>query len=247
MLPANGGLTSASAVAVPDHAAPAMAAPATLPRMAPELALHAYQRRSQLQSAELVSYSATTLIRAQLPESSQYGEYELERHYAAPRTLEFKALHFTGDGFVKNNIITRLLQSEVDHVQKDDASLTALTPANYKFSCKGTTQLEGRLVHVYQLKPRKKRPNLFKGRIYLDAHTGSLVRAEGTVVKSPSFFIKKIDFVQDYTDVGPFTLPAHIHSEAVTRIVGRAVVDIYHHDYQPTTNAVQAMQQIPAL
>ena len=154
---------------------------------------------------------------------------------------------FTGDGFVKNNIITRLLQSEVDHVQKDDASLTALTPANYKFSCKGTTQLEGRLVHVYQLKPRKKRPNLFKGRIYLDAHTGSLVRAEGTVVKSPSFFIKKIDFVQDYTDVGPFTLPAHIHSEAVTRIVGRAVVDIYHHDYQPTTNAVQAMQQIPAL
>ena len=34
--------------------------------------------------------------------------------------------HFTGDTFVKANVITRLLQSEVEHVQKDDASLVLL-------------------------------------------------------------------------------------------------------------------------
>jgi hypothetical protein len=242
------GLARASASVPRVHrTAPALVAPVALPRMAPELALQTYERRSQLQSAGLVSYSATTLVRAQLPDTHQYGEYELQRHYAAPRTLEFKAVHFNGDGFVKSNIITRLLQSEVDHVQKDDTSLTALSPANYKFSYKGISEVEGRVVHVYQVKPRKKRTNLFKGRVYLEAHTGSLVRAEGSVVKSPSFFIKKIEFVQDYADIGGFTFPVHIHSEARTRLVGRAVVDIYHSDYQPVANGTQLTQQIPSL
>ena len=96
---------------------------------------------------------------------------------------------------MKSNVITRLLQSEVDHVQKDDPSLTAISNANYKFSHKGSTDVGGRVVQIYQVKPRKKRPGLFKGRIYLDAHTGSLVRAEGSIVKSPSFFVKNIEFV----------------------------------------------------
>src|SRR5256885_1083735 len=83
-------------------------------------------------------------------------------------------------------------------------------------------------LQIYQLKPRSKRPGLFKGRIYLDAHTGSLVRAEGSVVKSPSFFVKKIDFVQDYADVDNFTFPVHIHTNALARVIGRTVVDIFH-------------------
>ena len=248
LLPADDSSVPVSAmVPASNQPAPALAALVTLPRMAPELALRAYERRCALQEAELVSYSATTVIRAQLPDSSQYGEYQLQRHFSAPRTLEFKAVHFEGDNFVKSNIITRLLQSEVDHVQKDDTSLTALTAANYKFSFKGTGPMEGHLVHVYQVKPRKNRVGLFKGRIYLDAYTGSLVRVEGAAVKSPSFFVKKLEFLQDYADIGSFTFPVHTHSEAKASIVGRRVVDIYQRDYQPVANTVQTAQQIPSL
>lgn len=218
-------------------------APAALPRMAPELALQTFEQRSARQSAELAAYSARTVIRAELPESAQTGEYELERHYSAPHTLEFKAVRFRGDGFVKNNVITRLLQSEVDHVQREEGPQTAITGQNYKFSYKGAKEISGREVQVFQLKPRTKRPGLFKGRVYLDAFTGSLVRAEGSVVKSPSFFVKRIEFVQEYEDVGGFTFPVHIHSEARARILGRAVVDIYHNDYHPVSSTVQAARQ----
>jgi hypothetical protein len=222
-----------------------------LPRMAPELALQVCQGRSEIQAQQLASYSATTLIRAQLPDTSQSGEYEVQQKYQAPRTLAFKALRFTGDAFVKTNVIIRLLQSEVDHVQKDDPTSNAISTANYKFSYKGINQLDGRQVHVYQLKPREKRAGLFKGRIYVDAYTGSLVRVEGRPVKSPSLFIKKVDFVQDYADYGPFTFPVHIHSEATARIVGRAIVDVYQRDYQPVANTVAntsaTAQPVPAL
>jgi hypothetical protein len=203
------------------------------PQMSADLALETFQKRSSRQSQTLAGYSAATLVRAELPRSSQHGELKLERHYSVPRTLTFKALHFVGDGFVKTNVIARLLQSEVDHVQKDDPALTALRPENYKFSAKGTTQFEGRVFHVYQVKPRKKRPGLFKGHIYLDASTGSLVRAEGRVIKSPSIFVKKIDFVQEYAEIGGFMLPTHIHSEAKAALVGRTVVDIVNSECQP--------------
>src|SRR5579863_6033317 len=251
-LPGLGSAVPVSAAIAPaDTATVSLAVPAVLPRMAPELALQVCRGRSVIQTEQLASYSATTLIRAQLPDTAQSGEYEVQRHYLAPRTLEFKAVRFTGDTFVKTNVITRLLQSEVDHAQKDDPALNAISPANYKFSYKGTNELQGRTVHVYQLKPREKRAGLFKGRIYVDAYTGSLVRAEGRPVKSPSMFVKKIEFVQDYADIGPFTLPVHIHSEATARIVGRAIVDVYQRDYQPvanssTTTAITA-ERVPAL
>jgi hypothetical protein len=215
-----------------------LASSAVLPRMAPELALQVCRGRSIVQTAHLASYSATTVIRAQLPDTSQSGEFEVQQNYTAPRTLAFKAVHFTGDVFVKTNIITRLLQSEVDHVQKDEPSLNAISPANYKFSYKGTSELDGRLVHVYQVKPRQKRAGLFKGRIFVDAYKGSLVRAEGKPARSPSLFIKKLEFVQDYADIGTFTFPVHIHSEARARIVGRTIVDVYQRDYQPVADTV---------
>jgi len=229
-----------------EHTPAPLAAPVTLPRMAPELALQAYRGRTYLQNMQLVAYSATSVIHAQLPDTKQYGEYELRRQYSAPHTLAFKAVRFVGDNFVKSNVIVRLLQSEVDHVQKDDPSLNAISPANYKFSYKGTTEVQGRVVHTYQVKPRHKRAGLFKGRIYLDAYTGSMVRAEGVLAKSPSLFIKRIEFLQDYADIDSFTLPVHIHSEARTRLVGRVIVDVYHSDYQPVSSVLQA-NSAPAL
>ena len=212
----------------------------SLPRMSPELTLQAYRNRVAQQAALLSSYSANSVILAQLPATQQFGECDLQRLYFAPHTLEFKSVRFVGDGFVKSNVILRLLQSEVDHVQKDDPAATALSDDNYKFSYKNTTQLQNRPVHVFQLKPRANRPGLFKGKIYLDAHTGNMVRAEGRVAKSPSLFIKRIEFVQDYKEFGAFTFPVHTHSEARTRLVGRAIVDIYHYDYQPIASTQTA-------
>jgi len=223
-----------------------LVSPPTLPRMGPELALQVYRNRTNMQVEQLSSYSATSVIRAQLPDTQQSGEYELQRHYSAPGSLAFRPVRFRGDSFVKNNVILKIMQSEASHVEKDDPSLNALSAANYKFSYKGTTQLEGRVVHVYHLKPRHKRPGLFKGRIYLDAFTGSMVRAEGSLAKSPSLFLKQVEFVQDYTDVDAFTLPVHMHSDAKARIVGRVVVDILYSDYRVSSGAVPS-QTIPSL
>ncbi|MGC2196790.1 MAG: hypothetical protein WA628_19100 [Terriglobales bacterium] len=245
---ADGALPAYPLVSADAPPVPVLGTTAQLPVMSPELALSTYQHHISQQATALSAYSAVTVVRAELPDTSQQGEFELQRKYEAPHTLQFTPLHYSGDGFVKSNVITRLLQSEVDHVQKDDPALTAISPANYKFSYKGASRLQDRLVHVFQVKPHKKRLGLFKGRIYLDAHTGALVRVEGSAVKSPSFFVKHIEFWQDYADVQSFTLPVHIHSEAKARIVGRTIVDIVHRNYQAVPAApTQTARQMPAM
>jgi hypothetical protein len=200
--------------------------------LSPGFALQAFERRSSLQAGQLRSYSTTISIRVQLPDISEYGEYDLQKRYSAPRTLVFKALHFTGDYFIIRSVIVRLLESEVEHLRKDDPALTAITSANYKFSYNRVSGLEGRSIYVYELKPRHKRWGLFKGRIYLDAYSGCLTRAEGRLVKSSSLFVRNVDFTEDFAEIDSFTLPVHIHSEAQARLVGRSIVDIYQDDYQ---------------
>ncbi|HUN88068.1 MAG TPA: hypothetical protein VMU28_04730 [Terriglobales bacterium] len=219
--------------------------PVPRPQMSPQIALLQYQVHAQRQAAELGSTEDTTTITAELPDAAKRGRYRLKRIYSAPKTLAFKVIDFAGDGFVKSNVMNRLLQSEADQVKKDQPALTAVTPANYRFSFKTTQTMNGRLVHVYQVKPREKRDGLFKGRIYIDAYSGTMLRAEGRLVKSPSVFIKKVEFTQDYAQVGDFNLVSHIHSVTDTRIIGRAIVDINHDDYRvKTVDQLQATAAI---
>ncbi len=199
--------------------------------MPPEGALQAFQRGSETQVLALTRYSATVLINVELPDMSRQGELEVRRLYVAPDSVQFTPLRFTGDRFVKTNVIARLLQFEVDHVRHQQDLATTIKTANYKISYRSTTQIEGRLVHGYQVKPRKRRVGMFEGLLFLDAFTGSLVRKEGKLVRTPSFFLKNVEFVQDYVDIGGFTFPAQVRSEARVRFIGRAIVHVCHYDY----------------
>jgi len=226
------------------HQSPTIEAPPA--NLAPDLALHTFEERQHSQLAMPPSYSAAILVNALLPDSSQKGEFALKRRFIAPRTLEFTPVRFTGDNFVKTNVISRVLQSEVDHVTKGGGPSTAIDDENYKFSYKGTEVLDGVPTYVYQVKPRKKRMGLFKGRIFLNTATGNLQRAEGVLVKSPSLFINKIGFVQDYTTVAGYTLPRHIYSVAGTRLVGQVVVDVVTGDYELLPPALQEAESTSA-
>ena len=230
-------IPQSSFIALNSAGAPDFSVASSVSTLSPELALSTYERGLKEQETELAGYTATSVIDASLPDSSQKAEFELKRHYVAPGLLEFTPLRSSGDKFVKSNVIVRLLQSEVEHVRKREQAQTAIDSNNYKFSYKGVSQINGSDVHVFEVKPRTKRVGLFKGKIYVDSSTGHLLRAEGTIVKSPSFFIKRIDFVQDYSTVDGLTLLSHVHSEAQTRLVGKAVVDITHSDYQPQFTA----------
>jgi hypothetical protein len=219
-----------------------------LPVLAPEIALQTFLRRNAEQNEKLAGYSDETTVTAELPDTKQKGEYQLQRTYTAqPKSLAFSNAKFTGDGFVKTNVITRLLQSEVDHVEKANPADTAIDFTNYKFYYKGMENIAGNDAYIFQVKPRRKSAGLFKGRFYLDVHSASLRRMEGTLAKSPSFFVKSLEFTQEFTDVDGFTFPTTLRSSAKARIIGRTLVAVVHKGYKvrlaAPTEAMSGAQQ----
>jgi hypothetical protein len=200
--------------------------------LSPQQALITYEARALRQLTTLAAYSDKTTIEAEIPAMGEKGQCSLRRTFSAPQSLIYTAVEFVGDTFVKTNVIYRALESDVENVEKKTGQRVAILESNYRFSYKGIEDLNGRLLYAFTLKPHRKDPGLFKGKILIDPQTGHIVRAVGRLSKSPSWWIKRVDFIQDYVDVGDFTMSAQIHSVTRARIAGRIVVNIRHSAYE---------------
>jgi hypothetical protein len=167
-------------------------------------------------------------IDAKIPKLEKQGKLRALRRIYRLGRITYKALGFSGDSTIKQEVITRYLSAESE--ARDSGSI-AITPANYKFKHKGSTSRDGRLTEIFQVTPRKKRVGLFRGELWLDAQTGMPVRESGRFVKTPSVFLKKVEFVRDYELRDGVSFPKHIESTVDTRLVGRAELSIDFSNY----------------
>jgi hypothetical protein len=176
-------------------------------------------------------------IDAALPKLKKSGRFNALRSVSRLGQITYAGLKFIGDGTVKKDVIGRYLQAENE--AKDVAQL-AITPANYKFKYKGMSADGEHLVHVFQVSPRKKSVGLFKGELWLDAQTCLPVRESGRFVKSPSIFLKRIEFVREYDIVEGFSIPRHIQSKVDTRLWGTAEMSINFSNFSRTEELIPA-------
>jgi hypothetical protein len=200
--------------------------------LSPQQALITYEARALRQLSTLAAYSDKTTIEAEIPAIREKGQCTLKRTFSGPQSLIYTAVEFMGDAFVKTNVIYRVLASDVENAEKKTGQRVAIVDSNYRFSYKGTEDLNGRRLYAFALKPRRRDPGLFKGKILIDPQAGHIVRAVGRLSKSPSWWIKQVDFVQDYVDVGEFTMSGQVQSVTRARIAGRILVNIRHSAYE---------------
>jgi len=182
-------------------------------------------------------------IDAALPKLKKRGSLEALRTISKLGKITWDHLHFSGDSTIKKEVIARFIQTEQE---QNDTSKMAITRDNYKFKYKGLEVRSGQRVHVFHLTPRKKQPELFKGELWLDAETCLPVHESGIFVKSPSIFLKKVQFVRDYEVVNGFSVPKHVESQADTRFWGPATVTIHYNNFVKSTTdepAVGAPEQ----
>jgi hypothetical protein len=148
--------------------------------LSPQHALSTYEAGALRQLTTLAAYSDKTTIEAETPAIGAKGQCSLRRTLSEPQSLIYTAVQFMGDNFVKTNVIYRVLASDVENVENEDgAEGFAILESNYRFSYKGIEDLNGRPLYAFALKPRRKDPGLFKGKILIDPQTGHIVRAVG--------------------------------------------------------------------
>ena len=162
-------------------------------------------------------------VHANLPKLGKSGTLRALRIISKFGKITYKALGFSGDSTVKQEVIARYLQAESE--ARENGSI-AISPQNYKFRLKATLERNAQKIFVFQLTPKKKIIGLFKGELWLDGATGMPVREKGEFVKSPSVFLKKIEFVRDYEIHDGVAFPSRIESTVDTRLVGKAELSI---------------------
>jgi hypothetical protein len=162
-------------------------------------------------------------IDAKLPKLEKRGKLRALRKISLLGKITYKALGFSGDNTVKQEVITRYLAAE--SAARENGTI-AITPANYKFRYAGRLVQQGVTTQILEVTPKKKAVGLFKGQLWIDAASGMPVREIGQFVKTPSVFLKKIAFVRDYQIRDGIAFPSHIQSTVDTRIVGRAELEI---------------------
>ncbi|MDP8988472.1 MAG: hypothetical protein M3N41_00135 [Acidobacteriota bacterium] len=182
-----------------------------------------YVDATQLQQNSLRGLQMEVDIDAKLPKLEKHGKLRALRKISRLGLITYKALGFSGDNTVKQEVITRYLAAE--SAARENGTI-AITPANYKFRYAGRIVQNNVTILILQVTPKKKAVGLFKGEIWIDAATGMPLREEGQFVKTPSLFLKKIAFVREYEIRNGVAYPLHIQSTVDTRIVGRAELEI---------------------
>jgi hypothetical protein len=60
------------------------------------------------------------------------------------------------------------------------------------------------------------------GTMFLQPSDGNLVRLEGRLAKSPSFWVKNVDIVRKYERIAGVVMPVALESKAQVRMLGEA-------------------------
>ncbi|HXA49474.1 MAG TPA: hypothetical protein VNV86_04180 [Candidatus Acidoferrum sp.] len=208
----------------------------------PDAILDHYCSATRAQEGSLAGASMEVDMNGYLPKLQKHGKLHALRRISPLGLIKYEMLRFEGDRTVNKEVIQRYLNAEVD-LQKEHHSDTALTPDNYRFKYKSMNRSDGRDVYVFQVTPKQKRENLFRGEVWIDAQTYLKVQESGFLVKNPSILIKKVAFIRKYEIHDGISVPKQVLSVVDTRLVGKAelTIDFTRFEIDPSRRASAEM------
>lgn len=165
-----------------------------------------------------------------LPKLSKTGKLRALRRISRLGRVTYQILAAEGDSTIRRDVIARYMSAEM-RVEQERRAAMAVTPDHYRFRFKGRTELEGRDVYWFAVAPKRKAEGLYRGDLWIDAASFLKVREAGYLVKTPSFFLKRVAFTRDYEIRDGQAVPLRMETVVDTRLVGRAELTIDYSNY----------------
>jgi len=130
--------------------------------------------------------------------------------------------HIVGEGgsdYIRSRVFRATLETEQKMWASGEPDRAAMTPANYVFEDRGA-QPDG--LAGLGMKPRRKDLLLVDGSIFLKPEDGDLVRLEGKLSKSPSFWTRHVQIVRWYQRIVGVRMPVALETVANVVVAGRS-------------------------
>lgn len=153
---------------------------------------------------------------------------EAVTHYDPAVGLTYSIVAHGGSERIRRRVLEAVLEKEQENSTRAEWRKGNLSRANYAFDFGGHAG-DGML--KMQLTPRRRDTRLVRGSALLTAKSGNLVRVEGRLSKSPSFWVRWVDVSRTYSPIGGAMMAVAIESTADVRIAGMSTFSMTY-DYQ---------------
>jgi hypothetical protein len=163
-------------------------------------------------------------IEASLPELYKSASLLAVRAGGENKTRELRVVQIAGDGTVADEVIERYLafRQQLDLLPLSSATITF---SDYSFRFAGEVKTGGATALIYDITPKKNRPGLFQGQLWIDSSTGHEVVLSGHMRDTPSTS-SRVDFVRDTKLMNGSAYARVTHVTFVIPLLGRAEVSI---------------------
>ncbi len=133
-----------------------------------------------------------------------------------------------GSGYIRSHVFLKALETEREMWRAGEPDRAALTPENYVFAERPVH--DGSLA-AFEVKARRRDVLLVDGSIFLRPEDGELMRVEGRLTKTPSFWTRRVDVVRRYARVAGVRVPVSLESTANVLVAGRSTFSMTY-DYE---------------
>ena len=164
-------------------------------------------------------YRATRRIEAE--NGARSGWLEAVTEYSPETGFNYEVIREGGSDHIRTKVLRAVLEGEQETIARGETERSSLCRANYAFQPGGID--ESGLANVI-LSPRRKERILVEGTMFLKPEDGRLVRLQGQLAKSPSFWIKNVDIVRHYDRIAGVVVPIALEATAQMRFLGSATL-----------------------
>lgn len=165
------------------------------------------------------SYRATRRLEAE--NGGRTGWLEAVTEYSPKTGLRYEIIAEGGSSYIRSKVLRAVLEGEREAIARGETSRSSIDRTNYTFEPRGVS--EDGLAKV-ALSPRRADRVLVAGTMFLRPDEGNLVRLQGRLAKSPSFWIRNVDIVRNYERIGGAVVPVALESKAQVRLLGPATL-----------------------
>jgi hypothetical protein len=180
----------------------------------------------------LQEYRARRLMRAVNPRFKAQATLEAITELRRDGTFHYEIVSEEGSGHVRSRVLRAVLRDEQRLWERGDPRRSSLSTANYAFRLEDTVPRPGAEESgeaSIAITPVRKDVLLVAGRIIVAADTGDLLRVEGRLSKSPSFWTSRVEVVREYARIAGVRVPVRTTSVAHVKIAGRSEFEMTYH------------------
>jgi hypothetical protein len=175
----------------------------------------------------LITYRGTRRLEGRNERFNVVGWMEIATELTA-EGFHYRVINEGGSDLIRGRVFRSMLENEEQIFANGDMTRSSFTSINYELT--PGDGAEPGLVKLFA-RPKRKDVTLIDGAVYITDTDADLVRVEGRLAKSPSFWTRRIDVVKQYTRVAGLRVPIRVESTAQIRFAGTSTMTMTY-DYE---------------